>query len=76
MSEKMAQQIIDNYVATTLALRASSETPAAVVDQNLDMYRSERLDIFIRWENAKFSLQELPLEYKLKAIQAIDAITA
>ncbi|MEY8748579.1 hypothetical protein AB9M62_57000 [Bacillales bacterium AN1005] len=74
MSENLAQQIIDNYVATTLALRASSKAPPA--DDSADTYRSERLDIFIRWENAKFSLQELPTEYKLQAIEAIDAITA
>lgn len=76
MSEQLARQIIDNYIASTLALRQSSAVPATEVASNIDPYRSERLDIFIRWENAKFSLQELPTEYKLQAIQAIEQITA
>ncbi|WP_338542756.1 hypothetical protein [Paenibacillus tundrae] len=76
MSEQLARQIIDNYVASTLALRASSVSPSEVGVTDADAYSSHRLDIFIRWENAKFSLQELPTEYKLQAIQAIDAITA
>ncbi|MBY0117896.1 hypothetical protein [Paenibacillus xylanexedens] len=74
MSEQLARQIIDNYVTTTLALRASNKLPTS--ETGMETYRSERLDIFIRWENAKFSLQELPNEYKLQAIQAIEQITA
>ncbi|CAI6075183.1 hypothetical protein PAECIP112173_02363 [Paenibacillus sp. JJ-100] len=76
MSDQLARQIIDNYVASTLALRASSSVPATEAARGINAYRSERLDIFIRWENAKFSLQELPTEYKLQAIEAIEQITA
>ncbi|WP_366294315.1 hypothetical protein [Paenibacillus sp. AN1007] len=76
MSEQLARQIIDNYIVSTLALRESSAVPAAEAASDIDAYRSERMDIFIRWENAKFSLQELPHEYKLQAIQAIEQITA
>lgn len=74
MSEQMARKIIDNYVATTLALRASNKVPAS--ESGIDTYRSKRLDIYISWENAKLSLQELPLEFKIQAIEAIDQITA
>jgi hypothetical protein len=74
MSEQLARKIINNYVETTLALRASNTLPTS--DAGTDTYRSERLDIFIRWENAKLSLQELPLEFKIQAIEAIDQITA
>lgn len=76
MSEQMARKIIDNYVASTLALRASSEVPAAVAAADLDAYRIERSSVFLRWQNAAASLRELPLEYKAQAVEAIDQITA
>ncbi|MBU5356098.1 hypothetical protein KQI74_27995 [Paenibacillus barcinonensis] len=76
MSEQLAQMIIDNYVSSTLALRVSSAIPAEVAAADTDAYSCQRLDVYIRWENAKLSLQELPHEYKLQAIQAIEQITA
>ncbi|CAH1215923.1 hypothetical protein [Paenibacillus sp. JJ-223] len=74
MTEQMARKIIDNYVASTLALRANSE--ALPDDAGVDDYRIERSSVFLRWQNAAASLRELPLEYKAQAVEAIDQITA
>lgn len=76
MSEQTAKMIIDNYVASTLALRANSQIPAAVVVANFDAYCIERASVFLRWQNAAESLQELPLVYKAQAVKAIERITA
>nr|WP_145404273.1 hypothetical protein [Paenibacillus xylanexedens] len=76
MSEQLARQIIDNYIASTLALRESSAVPATEAAASIDAYRIERMNVFLRWQNAAASLQELPTEYMVHAVAAIDQITA
>lgn len=76
MSEQLALRIIANYVQSTLDLRENSAVPASLADANIDVYRTVRSEVYLRWENAKESLRELPLEYKIQAIEAIDQITA
>lgn len=76
MNEQLAQMIIDNYVASTLALRASSSVPAREAAPSIDNYRSERMNVFLSWQNAATSLRELPTEYMVRAVIAIEQITA
>lgn len=76
MSRELARQIIDNYIASTLALRESSAVPTTEAAGNIDAYRSERMNVFLRWQNAAASLRELPTEYMIHAMVAIDQITA
>ncbi|PYE49810.1 hypothetical protein HUB98_09270 [Paenibacillus barcinonensis] len=76
MSEQLAQMIIDNYIASTLALRESSAVPSTEAAVSIDAYRSERMNVFLRWQNAAASLRELPTEYMVHAVAAIDQITA
>ncbi|WP_308722452.1 hypothetical protein [Paenibacillus polysaccharolyticus] len=76
MSEQLAQMIIDNYVASTLALRASSSVLATEAASSIENYRSERMNVFLSWQNAATSLRELPMEYMVRAVIAIEQITA
>ncbi|MGF6357141.1 hypothetical protein ABIE27_005080 [Paenibacillus sp. 4624] len=76
MSDQLARQIIDNYVSSTLALRASSAVPAIEAAGNIDAYRIEQSNVFLNWQNAATSLRELPTEYMVRAVIAIEQITA
>lgn len=76
MNEQMAIQIIINYVESAKAFRentvAVTSYEGSPLEPEFEALWQARDDIFHRWHNAAESLRELPPEYIVQAVAAID----